>query len=271
MRNCTLAAAAALILCACGGSDPDTPFGETAIIVVVNPAENDGNTAAPPTFAGTVLGGVEVDADPGGGDTTDDTGLGVILDLEAGDTDLVFDDGPALPLAIAGDGDVYDVAVAYDGDQVGAYPGFPIHYAVGGEVIVIGSDEDATDALTTDDTIVFFEDGIHAGDLLIQAENVILFGEGFAEHSVVVDGNVTVRGGNVRIRGVTITGDLIVDGNNFGMSFSVVQGQTQLNGQAISFLRNVFCNGAAVPSSNAALYDNLGLAPFAAPGAPDCP
>jgi len=44
-------------------------------------------------------------------------------------------------------------------------------------------------------------------------------------------------------------------------SFSVVEGATQLNGQAISFLRNVFCNGANVPSWDAALYDNAGLAP----------
>ncbi len=115
---------------------------------------------------------------------------------------------------------------------------------------------------------MFFEDGVHVGDLLIQADDVVVFGEGFAEHGVVVDGNVTVRGGNVRIRGVTITGDLIVEGNNFGMSFSVVKGTTQLNGQAISFLRNVFCNGASVPSSNAALYDNLGL-DSGAPAPPD--
>ena len=118
---------------------------------------------------------------------------------------------------------------------------------------------------------MFFEDGVHVGDLIIQGSNVILFGEGFAEHSVVVDGNVEVRGTDVRIRGVTITGNLNVLGNGFGMSFSVVQGETQLNGQAISFLRNIFCNGANVPSSNAALYDNLGLPPFVAPGDPDCP
>lgn len=257
--------------CSGDGIDPDQPFGETTVVVVVNPPENDGNTAAPPAFVGSAVGGVHVDADPGDAANTDATGLAVLRDLSVGPTDLIFEGGPAVGLEILRSGDVHDAAVAYDGEQAAFYPGSPIRYGVGGEIVVIGSTADATLALNTDDTIVFFEDGVHVGDLVIQGKNVILFGEGFAEHSVVVDGDVEVRGGQVRIRGVTITGNLTVLGNNFGMSFSVVQGATQLNGQAISFLRNIFCQGANVPSSNAALYDNEGLPPFAAPGSPDCP
>jgi hypothetical protein len=159
----------------------------------------------------------------------------------------------------------------YNGADVALYPGFPLRYGIGGQIIEIPIEADPTEALAVDKQIVFFEDGVHTGDLLIQGSDLVLFGEGLAEHSVVIDGNVEVRGTNVRIRGVTITGDLVVFGNEFGMSFSVVQGATQLNGQAISFLRNIFCNGATVPSSNAALFDNLGLPPFAAPPPPDCP
>src|SRR5690606_36549975 len=135
----------------------------------------------------------------------------------------------------------------------------------------IAADVDATEALSTDRTLVFFEAGVHVGDRVIEGEDVILYGNNFDGEPAVVDGNVALRGGHVRIRAVTIAGSLTVFGNNFGMSFSVVEGQTQLNGQAISFLRNVFCQGANVPSSNAALYDNQGLPPFAAPPAPTCP
>lgn len=259
--------------CGSDGADPDKPFGDTAI-VVVNPAENEGNTAEPPAFVGTDVADVGVDANPGGAASTDTMGLAVLGDLSVGSTDLVIGGGPAsVSLDIIADGDVYDAAVAYDGDgnQAAFYPGFPIRYGVGGDIVVIGSDEDPAQALSTDNTIVFFENGVHVGDLTITGEDVILFGEGIEEPSVVVDGNVEVRGGQVRIRGVTITGDLTVFGNNFGMAFSVVQGDTQLNGQAISFLRNVFCLGANVPSSNAALYANQGLPPFAAPEPPVCP
>lgn len=257
----------------CGGDeevDPDQPFGETSVIVVVNPAPNDGNTVSAPASVGTEISGIDIDADPGGAGATDDTGLALLGDLDAGDLDLVFPDA-VLPFAIQTEGDVYDLAVAYDGTQATLYPGFPIRYNVGGDIITIAADDDATEALNTDSTIVFFEDGVHVGDLVIEGTDVILYGNNFDGEPVVVDGNVEVRGGNVRIRGVTITGNLTVFGNGFGMSFSVVEGQTQLNGQAISFLRNVFCQGANVPSSNAALFDNQGLPPFAAPPAPTCP
>lgn len=52
---------------------------------------------------------------------------------------------------------------------------------------VIGSDEDpaqAQQALSTDNTIVFFEDGEYVGDLTITGEDVILFGQGIDEPSV---------------------------------------------------------------------------------------
>lgn len=270
LRSIVLAGALVVLASCGGGPDADQPFGETAIVVVVNPAPNQGNTISPPAFAGTQAGGLAIDAEPGGAATTDDTGLAVLHDLSAGDLELDVD-GAALPFTVVTAGDVYDVAVAYDGAQAGLYTGFPIRYGVGGDIVTIATDGDATEALNTDDTIVFFEDGVHAGNLVIEGSNLILFGDSLDGAPVLVDGNVEVRGGNVRIRGVTITGDLVVFGNNFGMSFSVVQGNTQLNGQAISFLRNVFCLGANVPSSNAALYDNQGLPPFDTPGAPTCP
>lgn len=256
---------------ACGGGDGASPFGATSVVVVVNPPANEQNTAEVPAFVGTDVADVLVDADPGDEASTDITGLAVLGELSAGPTDLILDNGPVAALDIISSGDVYDVAVAYDGNQAGFYTGFPIRYGVGGEIVEIATEADATEALNTDDTIVFFEDGVHVGNLVIEGSNVTLFGEGFAEGSVVVDGDVEVRGGFVRIRGVTITGNLTVFGNNFGMSFSVVEGITQLNGQSISFLRNIFCQGATVPSSNAALFDNQGIAPFPAPGAPTCP
>jgi hypothetical protein len=260
-------------LAACGGDDPiDSPFGATTIFVVVNPPENAGNTADVPATFGTLQAGVRVDAEPGGAAVTDVTGLAILEDdLAAGDVDLVLDGGPAIAGHIDSDGDVYDVAVAYDGNAAQLYPGFPIHYAVGGEIIEIASDADATIALNTDNAIVFFEEGVHVGNLVIEGGNVILFGQGFPETSVLIDGSVEVRGGKVRLRGVTITGNLSVFGNEFGMSFSVVRGTAQLNGQGIAFLGNVFCGGANVPSSNAALFDNEGLPPLARPGAPVCP
>jgi hypothetical protein len=70
----------------------------------------------------------------------------------------------------------------------------------------------------------------------------------------------------VRLRGLTITGDLSAKGNNFGISFSVIKGNTDITGNAGAFVRNVFCGTTVVPSSNATLLDNAGLEPI--PGLP---
>jgi hypothetical protein len=50
-----------------------------------------------------------------------------------------------------------------------------------------------------------------------------------------------------------------------GLSFSVVRGTTTITGNGGAFLRNVFCGAVTVPSSNATLLDNTGLAPIASP------
>lgn len=114
----------------------------------------------------------------------------------------------------------------------------------------------------TDDGLVFFRTGSYVGDLTITGENVIFFGEGFAEREVVIDGSILVSGGNVRIRGFTSTGNVVVNGNTFGMAYSVVRGSTGIRGNAVAFLRNSFCGTVRVPSSNASLLDNRGMAPL---------
>ena len=74
-------------------------------------------------------------------------------------------------------------------------------------------------------------------------------------------GVVTASGEKARLRGVTIAGNLSANGNDFGISFSVVKGNTDIRGNAGAFLRNVFCGTATVPSSNAKLLDNYGIEP----------
>jgi hypothetical protein len=179
----------------------------------------------------------------------------------------VFGGGPALPFSVVADGDVYDLAVAYNGETVTAFDNFPIRYDVGGEVVTFeeGADPGAVDdAVDVDGGIVFFE-GPFTGDITIEGTDVLLFGEGFTERDIVFDGSIEVRGQSVRIRGFTITGDVMVFGNQFGMAFTVVQGSTQINGDSVAFLRNAFCQGATVPSSSASLLDNTGLAPLPDP------
>ncbi len=251
----------------------DQTLGETAIVVVVNPVQNEGHTADLPAVYGDDREGIVIDSEPGDSATTNDTGLGVLDEVPEGDLSLNFTGGSSLPFNVLQAGDVYDLAVGYDGTQVEAFPNFPIRYAVGGTILEFGTDADPAllgEALDTDDSIVYLRDAF-VGDLNITGENVIFFGEGFAERDVVIDGNVLVSGGGVRIRGFTITGDIIVNGNNFGMAYSVVRGTTEIKGNAVAFLRNTFCGNVTVPSSSASLLDNRGLEPLLEVTPEECP
>jgi hypothetical protein len=255
------------------GDGADVEFGETAIVIVVNPMVNDGHTQDVPDSLGTIRDDVAVDASPGGSAETDADGLAVLGGVEQGDATLVFQGESALPFTVVADGDVYDLAVAYDGERVTAFENFPIRYPVAGSIVSFDSNGDRgaiAEALDTNDNVVFFESGRFVGDLEITGDDVLFFGEGFTERAVVIEGSVLVRGTGVRIRGFTITGDLTVLGNDFGMAYSVVQGETQINGNAVAFLRNAFCGAVSVPSSNASLLDNAGMAPLADPPSAIC-
>ncbi|XXT23650.1 hypothetical protein WME94_19110 [Sorangium sp. So ce429] len=98
----------------------------------------------------------------------------------------------------------------------------------------------------------------------ITGKGTLLYGEGFLDRAVVIDGSITVAGEEVRLRGLTVTGDLISRGNNFGISFSLVRGDVSITGNAGAFVRNVFCGETVVPSSNATLLDNYGVSPLEA-------
>jgi hypothetical protein len=263
----------ALSLAACSGaSDGALPFGETAIVTVVNPLVNAAHTVGGPVPA-DARASISIDVIPGGAATTDATGLAVVKDLTPGVRNLLVGTAATSPFTISAAGDVYDLAVAYDGTTTTPFPGFPIRYGVGGRIVVLDSRASpaaVAEALSTDGNVVFFRNGTFLGDLVIAGSDVILFGEDLSGREAVIDGSVTVQGTGVRIRGFTITGDVTVPGNDFGMAFATVHGATALHGNGIALLRNVLCGDVTVPSSNASLLDNAGLEPIALP-AGACP
>lgn len=252
---------------ATAGDTADVPAGSTVVVAVVNPVVNTPHNTGTPSAYGDVREGIDVDPEPGGAAVTVD-GLAV-ADVPVGSIDLFI--GPAvLPLDVSAEGDVIDAAIAFRGDTAAYFANTPIRYSVaqdGGAVFFHPDDPfgEITGALGEDDAVVVLHPGVYVGDLVITGERVLLFGEGWSEYAVVIDGSVTANGNGVRLRGVTITGDLAAKGNNFGISFSRVLGTTNITGQAGAFLRNVFCGPTVVPSSNATLLDNYGVPPIATP------
>jgi hypothetical protein len=254
-----------------GSEAGDLPAGSTAIVVVLNPIPNDGHSVGLPSITGSAREGVAVNAEPGGEDVTDPTGIAVV-GAEVGNTALLLSDvetPPELALDVLAAGDVYDAAVAFDGAGAEYFELTPIRYPVGqgsGAVFIEPGTaiSDIEAELAVDEVVVVLRPGVYTGDLTITGRGVLLFGEGFSENNVVIDGSVSALGEAVRLRGLTIAGNVTSAGNNFGMSFSEVRGDASITGNGGAFLRNVFCGQVSVPTDNAALLDNYGIAPLLA-------
>jgi hypothetical protein len=247
------------------GGGGDLPAGATAIVAIVNPVENEGHNTGVPSAVGTERNGIEVDAEPGEVDTTADEGLAVV-GVPVAAIQLHVGAAPPVAHTVEAAGDIYDGAIGYDGAAAGFYENTPIRYAVGessGAVFYDPNEDIATiDArLDEDDVIVVLRPGTYVGDLEITGGGVLLFGEGWSDRAVVIDGSVRAAGEGIRLRGLTITGNLDATGNTFGISFSLVKGMTNIPGNVGAFLRNVFCSPPSVPSSNVTLLDNWGIAP----------
>ncbi len=242
----------------------DVLAGQTAIVAIVNPVVNTPHNTGVPGTLSDVTEGVLVDAEPGGDELTVD-GLAVVR-AEPGPVDVLFD-GVGISHAVTAAGDVIDMPVGFNGDDVEYFDNTPIRYAVGEGSGALFFDDthdlrDIEDALGEDEAIVVLGPGEYIGDIVITGERVLLFGEGWSDNSVLIDGSLTANGNGVRLRGLAITGDLAAKGNDFGISFSHVLGDTSITGQAGAFVRNVFCGETTVPSSNATLLDNYGVPPI---------
>lgn len=249
------------------GDTADIPAGSTVLVAIVNPVVNTPHNTGVPGEQGDVRDGVDIDPEPGGAAVTVD-GLAVAA-VPVGSIDVAI--GPAvLGLDVDAAGDVFDAPLAFDGSRAAYFANTPIRYPVGegGGAIFFDPDVALSEIATTlekDNVVVVLRPGVYTGDLVIKGRDVLIFGEGWTDLAVVIDGSVSVEGNGIRVRGVTITGELASKGNAFGISFSRVLGTTSITGNGGAFVRNIFCGPTVVPSTDATLLDNYGVAPIETP------
>lgn len=271
MQNHSFVGSVCVLLCvvvaACGddggGGDPtDVRFGETAIVVMVNPAINDANdvTMAEP---GDARAGVTVSSDDGAEAVTDAEGVAVLGPLAAGTRTITLSgsnvDG-SISVTLA-DGELRELAVA--ADTAGAEVMVEVDYR-SEQLVMITPDmtnSEVNDALSVSDTVVFVKGGDYVGDIDFSGSRVTLFGEGLRGGAVTLDGNVTMNGSDSRIRGAHITGTLSIPASGIGLSFSRVDGQVSSEGSDATLLGNDLCGGVTITGSGSAVVGNDGVAP----------
>lgn len=259
----------ALGLPACGDSAGPTEvtYGETTLVILVNPPINDVNEATVPT-PGTVRSGVSVSVQGGPSGTTDANGVVVLAPVAPGTKTVSVSGGGAngtISVEIA-DKDLREVAVALTSG--GASIMANVLYAFGGEVVEITPSMSVTEVntqLARSNLIVFFKAGTYTGDLVFAGSNVTLFGEGPQGGQVTLNGTVEVGGSANRIRGARMMSDMSVPGSSFGFSFSRVTSGFDMDGSGGVLLNNGFCGTVTIAGSGTTALGNAGMAPLPAP------
>lgn len=255
-----------LFIASCGGDDDSAPtpdaggsdFGKvTSAVVIVNPKINKGSTTT--TVPGTDRAGVSIKAGTLDAVATDATGLAVIKNLPTGTVPFQLSTG-SVDLAVVQEKELYDMVLSYTAD--GVQEVIPaVRYPIGGTVVNVQPGDDLAAAVAEDGAIVFMAPGTYEGDLQITAEGVLLFGSWDLEEGSqsVINGNLTVKGGNIRMRGVTINENITVNANGFSAAFCEFN-NADITGNSVSLLRNIFSGtSVTVPSSSAILVDNDGI------------
>jgi hypothetical protein len=255
-----------------GGPDATTPtsvkFGDTVIVVVLNPVINDANDTTLPS-PGTVRAGVTLTADDDTTATTDADGIAVLGPLTAGmRTITLSEQGLSGSFTISiGSGELREVAVAADSAQAQVMVNVDYKSDQITELTPSMTNQQVNQALSVSDTVVFFRGGSYTGNLDFSGSRVTMFGEGVRGGEVTLDGNVTVSGSDSRIRGATITGTLTMPASKVGLTFSRVNGDLSSEGSDSMFLANALCGQVTVTGSGSTAVDNSGASPIAA----NCP
>lgn len=257
----------------CGGSDSQkvdptsVHFGDTALVVVINPVINDLNRRSV-AMPGAQRSGVVVHTDDGVSDTTGDDGIAVLAPLTAGPRTVMVSggglDGTFNVTLTAGA--LHEVAIASTGAQAQIMVDLDYKTDKAFEIMPTMTNAQVNDALKVSDRVVFVRSGTYTGDVDFSGSRVTLFGEGALGGSVTLQGNVTMSGSDSRIRGTHIAGSLTIPASGTGLSFSRVDGMINATGSDTTLLANAFCGGTAVTGSGSIVVGNAGAAPT-----PTCP
>jgi hypothetical protein len=254
----------ALIAISCGKDNDPSPdaggsdFGKiTSTVVIVNPIINEGSTTA--IASGTARESISIKVGNLAPVVTDESGLAVIKDLPTGAVPIEFPNG-IIDLNVVQSKELYDMVISYTAN--GTAEIIPaIRYPIGGTVVIVNPGDDLSTAVSTDNSIVFLQPGIYEGNLEITAAGVLLFGSWDPSEGSLstIKGNLTVKGGNARMRGVTVTGMITVNANGYSAAFCEFN-DANITGNSVSLLRNTFLgNSVTVPSSSAVLLDNINI------------
>jgi hypothetical protein len=199
--------------------DPFDNYEAENVTVLGAPTGSGGSSEgpdAPDTFVGApVLVGMPEGGPDGAEICVSDTLCEVVdasatdwCEREGGPVDLIYVDGELVE------------TICYPPAQDPERP-LEVVDAAGGDIDVVQN---------ANRTTVVFDEATNGtpieGDITVDGNNVSIYGNG--PDNTIVDGNVTLDGNNARLRGVTITGDLILSKNTVAVVLCRILGSVRL-------------------------------------------
>ena len=202
-----------------------------------------------------VIGSADEDVGKSDPDAPELSGVTPVRTATTSSTELCLDDGKkcATPKSKCGDGATADVIVGPDGEvlSIVCYPNKDY------EVVTLG---DTVEEPELGNNVVAVidgsDDGVDVeGDLLIEGNNVIVWGDG--PEASVIGGNLEVIKNNAIVRGVRIQGDAILRKNNTALVHCVIEGDLLVIGNNNSLALCEIWGDVIIDGLNTVLVSNL--------------
>lgn len=231
----------------------------TSIVVYVNPTINQGSTGN--IIMGTQKEGVAVKLENQSPVYTNTNGVAVLTNVPVQNNLAVYIENNLIYVNVLGQLDQYDVIVSYRNDSVQLVT-TPLRYRYTENIRLVNNFVSFRDLLKENNITIFLEPGVYHGNLEISGNNISIIGAWAPGTGLLstIDGNVTVYGNNICIYDLSITGDLIVKGNNFEISYSQFN-RIDIEREEVVIIKNNVVSGVANVSveNNVFLFDNINL------------
>lgn len=130
------------------------------------------------------------------------------------------------------------------------------------EEIAVDADGNAEVPQNESGTVVIFPESTNGesipGDINLTAERVSLFGNG--PENTILEGNLTFSSNNAQVRGVTVQGNVVMDGvsNNTSLTFCSVHGNLEIKANGATVANCTVFGNVVVTGNNTKLI-NIGV------------
>jgi len=202
-----------------------------------------------------VIGSADEDDGESSMDAPQVAGVTPVLTSSTSSSDLCLGAGKdcETPKQKCGDGATADVIVGVDGEvlSIVCYPNKNYEVVSLGDTVEEPKLGNNVVAVLDDD-----DDGVDVeGDLLIEGNNVIVYGAG--PEASVIGGNLEVIKNNAIVRGVRIAGDAILRKNNTALVYCVIEGDLLVIGNNNSLALCEVWGDVIIDGNNTVLVSNL--------------